>query len=168
VLAVGPEPARLPLTLNAVHETTRLKPSADILLRYVESDLEAGPWTIPAGWVVFVSPGVAHQTALFKNPRAFEPDRFETEEHDRFAMIGFGAGIHKCAGMHFANNEMAIIAAMLFAQLDLQLVTKSPRQVLGLGAARPSRTVLRYRKRITSSRGTATRPSPSPALSATP
>lgn len=64
-------------------------------------------------------------------------------------MIGFGGGMHKCAGMNFANNEMAMITAMLLQQFDLELVTRTPGVRHGLGANRPEPTLIRYRRKTT-------------------
>jgi sterol 14-demethylase len=88
---------------------------------------------------------------VFADPGRFDPLRFapghEEDKQHRFALIGFGGGIHKCAGMNFANNEMAIITALLFQQFDLELVSQDPQVEFGLGAARPTRTIVRYRRK---------------------
>jgi sterol 14-demethylase len=108
----------------AVNEVTRLNPSANMLIRLVEEAVEFGDYRVPAGWVVFVTAGVAHRLPeLFRDPEVYDPHRFgpgrEEDRQHRYAMIGFGGGTHKCAGMNFANNEMAMIAALLFQQFDL-------------------------------------------------
>jgi sterol 14-demethylase len=133
----------------AVRETERMRPSVDLLLRYVEEEIEAGDYRIPAGWVVFVSPAVAHRLPeWFGDPECYDPLRFapgrEEDRRHRFALIGFGGGTHKCTGMNFAYNEMKIILALLFQQYDLELVTGEPRVLSGAGASRPSPTIVRY------------------------
>ena len=69
----------------------------------------------------------------------YAPGREEDKQH-RFALIGFGGGVHKCAGMNFANMEMTIITALLLQQFDLQLLTPNPTVEHGLGASRPTPT----------------------------
>jgi sterol 14-demethylase len=145
----------------AVNEVTRLNPSAHILARMTETDLDVGTHVIPQGWPVFVCAAVAHRLPeLFRDPLTYDPARFapgrEEDHQHRFAMIGFGGGMHKCAGMNFANNEMAMITALLLQQFDLELVTRDPGIRRSMGANRPEPTVLKYRRK-------AAHPAPQPA-----
>ncbi|MGE5141104.1 MAG: cytochrome P450 [Rudaea sp.] len=141
----------------AVREGERLHPSADILMRVAEEDIEVGDYLIPRGWLVVVSSAVAHRSGdLFQSPEQFDPLRYspgraEDKQH-RFALIGFGGGVHKCAGMNFANNEMMIITALLFQQFELELVDRDPRIRYGMGAVRPTPTRNRYRRKPAASR----------------
>ncbi len=136
----------------AVREVERMRPSVDLLMRTVEQDLEVGDYLLPKGWLAQVAQDVGHNLPeLFEDPERFDPLRYapgraEDKQH-RFALIGFGGGGHKCLGMNFANNEMTIITALLFGQFDLELVTQHPQVHHGLGASRPTPTVVRYRRR---------------------
>ena len=136
----------------AVREVERLHPSADMLMRLTLEEIEVGPYRIPAGWLVMVSPAVAHRSAdLFTRPDQFDPLRFSPERaEDRkhgFAMIGFGGGKHKCTGMNFALNEMMVITSLLFQQFNLTLLTPDPKVEFTLGAGRPEATWVRYERR---------------------
>jgi sterol 14-demethylase len=136
----------------AVREVSRLHPSADMLLRQAEEDVDVGDYVVPKGWVVFVTSAQAHRLEeLFEEPAAFDPLRFapgrEEDRQHKFAMIPFGGGVHKCTGMNFAINEMMAINALLFQQFDVELVTRDPQVFYGMGAARPEPTILRYRRR---------------------
>lgn len=139
-------------TYWAVQEVTRIHPSADMLWRRAEADIDIGEYIIPKDWNLMVSPGIAQRLPdLFTeaesfDPLRFAPDRKEDRRH-RFAIIGFGGGVHKCAGMNFANNEMTMIAALLLQQFDLELLTKNPQPTHDLGATRPSKTIVRYRRK---------------------
>ncbi len=139
-------------TFWSVQETTRLHPSASMLIRQAEEDIEFGEYVVPKGWIVIISPGIVHkQTELFTDPDRYDPlrfapDRAEDRRH-RFSMSSFGGGMHKCAGMNFANNEMMIITALLFQQFDVELLTKNPGTTHSMGAARPEKTYLRYRRK---------------------
>jgi sterol 14-demethylase len=142
-------------TFWAVQETTRLHPSADLLIRRVEEDIEVGDYRVPQGWNLMVCAGIAHKlSTLFAEPEKYDPLRFapgrEEDHQHRFAMIGFGGGTHKCAGMNFANNEMMIITSLLFQQFDLELVTKNPQVNYGMGASRPEKTIVRYTRKTNS------------------
>lgn len=136
----------------AVREVERMRPSVDMLMRTVKEDLPVGDYVVPQGWLAQVAQDVAHNLpALFDDPDTFDPLRYAPgraeDKQDRFALIGFGGGAHKCTGMNFANMEMTVITALLFRQFDLELVTKHPQVQRGLGASRPDKAVVRYWRR---------------------
>ena len=80
------------------------------------------------------------------DPLRFAPERAE-DKADRFALIGFGGGGHKCMGMNFANNEIAVITALLLQQFELDLITRDPGIARGVGANKPLPTIARYRRK---------------------
>lgn len=136
----------------AVRETERLRPSAEMVMRHAEQDIEFGDFLVPAGWLVQTAAMVAHYLPeWFRDPETYDPLRFapgrEEDKQHRFSLIGFGGGVHKCAGMNFANTEMSIIAALLFQQFDLKLLSSNPRVLNGMGAARPTPTLIHYKRR---------------------
>jgi len=139
-------------TQLAVLETGRLHPSAEIILRMAVEDVDVGTHVIPKGWLVFLSPAVAHRLPeYFPEPDRYDPPRFDAgraeDRKHRFALIGFGGGMHKCTGMGFASWEMTAIAAMVYQQYEVELAGPPPTTVVGLGAAHPSKTTIRYRRR---------------------
>ncbi|MCZ2114859.1 MAG: cytochrome P450 [Anaerolineae bacterium] len=136
----------------AITEVERLRPSADMLLRDVDEEIEIGGYVIPAGWKVQVSSEIAHRLPeFFDEPDYYDPLRFSPEraedKADRFALIGFGGGTHKCIGMNFANTEINVITTLLLQQFDLELETPKPSVKRGTGANRPTPTIIRYRRR---------------------
>lgn len=141
-------------TYWAVEETSRLKPSAPLQIRLVEQPLEVGGYTIPAGWLMKVSAATSHhQPDQFADSYAYDPLRFSPERNEgknSYNIVSFGGGLHKCTGMNFAKNEMAVITGLLLQQFDLELVTKDTRVITGMGANRPSPTIIRYRRKDTS------------------
>ena len=148
--------AQLPHIRWAIDETTRMNPSADIMIRVTDAPLQVGEYEIPAGWPVFITAEVAQMLPeVFENPNQYDPERFSParnhhKEHKN-AIIGFGGGIHKCPGMSFAQNEMLAIVALFFQQFELELETKNPSIRRDLGANRPSETWLRFKRRPISS-----------------
>lgn len=136
----------------AVREVERLRPSADMLMRVVKEDIEFGDYLIPAGWLVQVAQEIGHKLPdQFAEPERFDPlryapDRAEDKQH-RFGLFGFGGGTHKCTGMNFANNEMIVITALMLRQFELELVTQDTQILRGLGANKPTETIVRYRRR---------------------
>jgi sterol 14-demethylase len=136
----------------AVQETTRLHPSADTLIRQAEDDIEFGEYVVPKGWTIFINPGIAQRLPeLFTDPNRYDPLRFgpdrAEDRHHRFSIAGFGGGLHKCAGMNFANNEMMTITTLLFQQFDVELITHNPEVTRDMGASRPEKTFIRYRRK---------------------
>lgn len=139
----------------AIEETARMQPTADILMRFVEEDWEVGSYTIPKGWLAFVAPKVAHfLPEIHENPEKYDPYRFapDREEHKTCAyqQIGFGGGTHKCAGMSFAKNEMAVIVALLFRDFEVELLSPNPQIIRSKGTPRPSETIIRYKRKPSS------------------
>ncbi len=136
----------------AITEVERLYPSADLNMRTVEEDVTVGDYLIPKGWLVQTAAELAHKLpALWTAPEKFDPLRYapgrEEDKQHRFALIGFGGGVHKCTGMNFANNEMMVITALLYQQFDLELVTEETGIERSLGANRPTKTIVRYRRK---------------------
>ncbi len=148
--------ARLPYLRWALDETTRLRPSADIIMRVTDEKMEAGGYTIPKNSYVILATGVIQRRAdYFSKPDSYDPLRFSPDraEHKstRNSITGFGGGMHKCTGMNFALNEMATIVALLFQQFELELVTPYPKQISNLGTSHPEETIIRYKRRELSS-----------------
>ncbi len=138
------------LTMAAVQETGRLRPSAETLLREVKEDIELDGYRIPAGWFVMTSTAAAHFIPeYFSDPYSYDPTRFTEKGEGRgFELLTFGGGLHKCTGMNFARTEMAIIVALLFRQYELELVT--PFEKIGVnrgGSSKPTAAMVRYKKR---------------------
>lgn len=135
----------------AIDETTRMRPSADTQMRTVDEPMKVGEYEIPAGWRMMVSAATSHFLPdVFANPEEFDPLRFSAERGEGknpFAIVGFGGGIHKCTGMNFAKNEMAIIAALFFQQFQVELLNNDIKVVVGNGANHPSEVRVRYQRR---------------------
>lgn len=128
---------QLPHVLWALKETERYLPVTSMLMRYVEEPLEIDGYTVPAGWLAMVSPAVAHRLPdIFEDPDRYDPYRFapgrEEDKKHRFALTGFGGGVHKCAGMNFAYTELTVIAALFFQRFGAELLTAEPREGKGI------------------------------------
>ena len=135
----------------AIDETTRLRPSADTQIRTVTEPITFGDYEIPAGWRIMVNGANSHYLPdVYTNPQQFDPLRYSPERKEGknpFAIIGFGGGIHKCTGMNFAKNEMAIITALFFQQFDAEILSDDIHVVMGNGANRPSEVRVRYQRK---------------------
>jgi sterol 14-demethylase len=135
----------------AIEETTRMRPSADLQMRTVEQPLTLGEFELPKGWRVIVNAANSHfLPEVFRDPQRFDPLRWSPERGEGknpFAIVGFGGGVHKCTGMNFAKNEMAVIVALLFQQFKLELLSSEVHIVYGNGANHPSVVKVRYKKK---------------------
>jgi sterol 14-demethylase len=143
---------RLPHVAWALREAERLHPAASLLLRYNTEEYELGGYRVPQSWFTALCPQLSHQLPeVFQEPARYDPWRFAPERAEdrqhRFALIGFGGGMHKCAGMHLALHEMSVIISLLLQQYDLELVTPDPQPTKEMRAARPTLCWLHYRRR---------------------
>jgi len=136
----------------AVEESSRMYPSADVLMRFVVEDWEVGGYTIPQGWLAFVAGRVSHfLPEIHENPDKYDPYRFSSDRQEDktcpYQDMGFGGGTHRCAGMSFAKNEMAVIVAHLFREFELELLTPNPVVTRKKGIPRPSDTKVRFKRK---------------------
>ncbi|MDX2138649.1 MAG: cytochrome P450 [Chloroflexota bacterium] len=133
----------------AIDETTRMYPSADIQMRMVKAPLTVESYQVEPGWGMVVNAANSHfQADVYTQPEQYDPLRYTRGEGGgAFEIVGFGGGMHKCTGMNFAKNEMAVITMLLFQQFDLELVTTDIHIQRGVGANRPSAAWVKYRRK---------------------
>lgn len=131
--------ARLTYLGQTIKETLRLRPpAASLFTRQAVEEVRIGPWTLPKGAMVLITPYVMHHDARwFDAPERFDPERFSPEraEHiPRGAYLPFGVGPRVCIGNSFATMEMTLIAAMLLQRFELRLPPDSalPRPSLNV------------------------------------
>ena len=90
----------------AVEETLRHLPPVQILFRQVAEDTELAGTPIPAGSTVALGYASANRDAdRFEHPERFDVDRGDETRHH----LGFGWGIHLCAGAALARAEARIL-----------------------------------------------------------
>jgi cytochrome P450 len=101
----------VPYAEQVLHETLRLYPPVWLFSRRAIEDDRLGPYRVPAGADLFISPYLLHRDPRHwhGDPEAYDPDRFtaqaEAARH-RFAYIPFSAGARHCIGEGFAMVEM--------------------------------------------------------------
>ncbi len=124
---------RLTYTKQVIQEALRLYPPGWLLTRINKEDDQIGPFFIPKGSDIYISPYLVHRNAKFwSHPDEFVPDRFDpeiTEVRPRFAYFPFGAGPRQCIGDHFAMVEMQFLISMVMAQVKFSLVKGDPVEV---------------------------------------
>ncbi|MFN9506651.1 MAG: cytochrome P450 [Rubrivivax sp.] len=97
-------------------EAMRLYPPvAALMSRRVKRALQLGPWTLPAGAMLRITPAVIQRDARwFPEPDAFRPERFVSTAAapPRGTWMPFGTGPRVYIGQHFAVLEMTLIAPL--------------------------------------------------------
>jgi sterol 14-demethylase len=144
--------ARLERLKWGVDESMRLNPMAFMLMRLAAEDFELAGYHIRKGTLVLASPAVSQRLPdVFSEPDSFDPERFSperAEDRDWYNTIGFGGGLHRCVGMHFAGLAMKVVIGSLLAKYDLELLDPNPQKG---GGAKPRWPVspcrIRYRLR---------------------
>ena len=83
-----------------------------VAMRDTTFDTPAGPVTIPARSVVYLSPGSANRDGAHWGPTV---DQVDITREDAASHLQFGAGIHACLGSHLARLQAEV---MFTAVLD--------------------------------------------------
>jgi len=137
----------------AIRESERLHPVAFILSRVAAEDIDWNGIQVKKGDWVLLSPAISHRLEeVFGNADGYCPHRFDAGEAETIgsnALIGFGGGVHRCAGVNFARMEMKVLLAVLLQNLDFELFDE-PRPVAGATTywpAQPCRVTYRKRRR---------------------
>jgi enediyne biosynthesis protein E7 len=120
-------------TRQVIDESLRLYPPGWVLSRRtIEAD-ELGGYPVPAGTNVLLPLYLLHRHPHFwKNPEAFEPERFAPEqesERPRFAYMPFAAGPRHCIGENFALYEMLVHLYKVARRYRLRYVPEKPLEL---------------------------------------
>jgi len=140
----------------ALKETERLHPVAFVLMRKATQTFARQGFQVPQGAMVLVAPCVSHRMPdVFSDPHQYRPERFSSEhsEHDESSqphrLIGFGGGVHRCAGVNFAYLEMKIVLSLLLKHYEFTLLDPHPQPVRGAVTKWPaSPCLVQYRRRV--------------------
>ncbi|HEX8349452.1 MAG TPA: cytochrome P450, partial [Hymenobacter sp.] len=135
----------MPYSLQVVQEALRLYPPAWAMSRMALSDDQLGPYRIPKGDTVIISPYLLHHDpGSWPDPERFDPDRFaEGRDKDRpaYAYLPFGGGPRLCIGNQFALMEMQILLTFFIRHFDFQLVNAAAIKLKPLITLRPNRPI---------------------------
>jgi len=114
------EPAVIP---RAVEELLRLYPLVFQDGRKVRRDVEVQGCPMREGDVVWLGLASAN-----RDPRVFDdPDVFDLDRANASSHLSFGAGIHRCLGMHLARHEIAIALREWHERIpDYEIATDQP------------------------------------------
>ena len=113
-------------TEMVITEALRLYPPAWIMGRRALKDYQLGPYIVPAGSIVIMSPYLMHHDArYFPDPFRFDPDRWTPEartSRPQFSYFPFGGGPRRCIGEGFAWTEAIMVLATLAQRWNLRRV----------------------------------------------
>jgi cytochrome P450 len=122
--------ANLALTRQIIEEALRIYPPVWLFTRIAIDDDTIGPYHVPAGTNIFITPYFLHRnTAYWPNPEMFDPSRFEEnaqKNRHRFAYIPFSAGPRRCIGDFFGIVEMQIHLGLMGQHFRLHHVNDRP------------------------------------------
>jgi cytochrome P450 len=117
-------------TRMVVEESMRLYPPIWATSRVAKTDDTVGPYSIPAGAHLLLSPYLTHRHPSFwEESNRFDPERFLPERasgRPRCAHFPFGAGPRVCIGSQFAMQQMLTIIAAIAQRYRLRTVSGSP------------------------------------------
>ena len=121
ITAAGPLTAEslsaMPLLRCVVDETLRLYPPAGLVSRTAqEADVLCGRDIAPGDTVMIPIYALHRHHALWRDPDAFDPDRFAGPRPDRYGYLPFGDGPRICIGASFAIQEAMIVLATLLSR----------------------------------------------------
>jgi len=106
---------RLPYARMVAEEALRLYPPAYVFSRRAAGDDRLGPFHMPAGAHIVISPYALHRRAdYWPEPDSFWPERFAPgarTDRPKLAYLPFGGGQRVCIGNSFAMMEHAIVLA---------------------------------------------------------
>ncbi len=132
---------RLQYTEMVITEAIRLYPPAWILGRRALKDYKLGPYIVPAGAIVIMSPYVMHHDPrYFPDPFRFDPDRWTPEaraSRPQFSYFPFGGGPRRCIGEGFALMESIMVLATLARKWSLRRMVDQPIALQPLITLRP-------------------------------
>jgi cytochrome P450 len=130
--ALRADPALVP---NAFNETLRLESPLRAFSRVTTAAVRAGGVDIPAGARVVVLYAAAN-----RDERQFpRPDDFDITRDNAGEQLGFGWGVHSCAGQGLARMEAHALLTALAEQADrIDLIGPAPAALNNLINARAS------------------------------
>lgn len=104
---------------RCMHEFYRYDAPGQLMARTAQADVVLGGKVIPAGHTVMLCMGAAN-----RDPAAFsDPDRLNLQRPEtQVPYLSFGAGRHRCLGMHVAQTNVPITLRILLERIPFDTV----------------------------------------------
>jgi cytochrome P450 len=140
--AIADDVAALRFTDAVARETMRLYPPAHLIGREATRDVALGPYAVPRGTAVLISPwALQRDPRHWPDPLAFRPDRWldgSAERAPKNAYLPFGGGPRVCIGNHFAQMELVLALATIARRVRFERVSAAPVRVQAAITLRPA------------------------------
>ncbi len=111
----GEHLSQLVVVEQVLNEALRLYPTAPIIVRDFNEDVELAGVKIPRGTIGLIPIYAIHRhRGFWSNPESFDPERFASdapEKPNRYQYLPFGAGPRICIGAAFSIMESKIMLA---------------------------------------------------------
>ena len=121
--ALRADPSRIP---NAFDEVLRFETPIRAFTRVATEDVTIGEVNVPEGSRLAVLYGSAN-----RDERRFEePDRFDITRKNACDQIGFGHGVHGCAGQGLARMEVHALLAAMIRRIETIELNGAPKKGL--------------------------------------
>jgi cytochrome P450 len=117
---------KIPYARMVAEEALRLYPPAYVFSRRAAADDRLGPYRMPAGAHIVISPYALHRRPdYWPEPGQFWPERFAPgarTDRPKLAYLPFGGGPRVCIGNSFAMMEHAIVLAAVVRRWRLESI----------------------------------------------
>jgi cytochrome P450 len=122
---------KLPYLDAVCREALRIEPVVTDVARVCKRPLALGPYTVPAGELVFVnSCMLMRDEALYPEPLRFRPERFLERNYGPAEYTPFGGGHRRCLGAAFAEAELRVAVSTLARDWELALADDRPEKAI--------------------------------------
>jgi cytochrome P450 len=148
---------KIPYARMVAEESMRLYPPAYVFSRRAAGNDKLGPYDMPAGAHIVISPYALHrQPDYWPEPDAFWPERFAPgarTDRPKLAYLPFGGGPRICIGSAFAMMEHALVLCSVVRRWRVEAipgreVRTEPRITLRPRGGLPMRVMLRQAGQI--------------------
>jgi cytochrome P450 family 135 len=142
VLELGRRPAVKDRFLGAsereqdavVNEVLRLRPSAQAVLRRLESPFDVGGHRLAPGTIVALPSILLQQDrSRFTHPKRFEEHRFDDGIPETAPYFPFGGGARRCIAEPLARAELRLVVPLLLERFDVRPVRPRPERMVVRG-----------------------------------
>ena len=137
---------KLKYTECAFLETLRMYPPVWLIARQSTSADRLGPFIVPKGRTVFLSPYITQRDPkLWPNPTTFDPSRFAKEAGApgvNFDYFPFAGGPRACIGQRFAVMEAVTVIARVLQNFHLRRVSPATAEPDSSITLRPKHPIL--------------------------
>jgi cytochrome P450 len=112
-----------------IHEGMRNRPVIPMIARLAMRPWRFGDYTVPARTPVGVSIiALHHRPDVYRDPHAFEPQRFLDAKPGTYTWIPFGGGIRRCLGASLAMAEQRVVLGAIARRTDLVAPDPTPER----------------------------------------